>query len=441
MQYLERVRTLQDDPQALEQLYRAAAQRGEVETFQTAIEQIRQSAPESPLLDAWHYRLQLDVPEARDVPGHWKAAVPLSVLTGLLFWALSDVNRLMVADYTPYLTLVWAPLAAILALVFLTWTGKEKSPLRLGVLSGILLAVSAYVVWAAPTLLSGPHSPDVGHYITLAIPHLPLLAWGALGVLVLGLGSAAAERFAFLIKSVEVVITAGLFLTAGVAFTAITVGLFSALGVEISEMMMRLIVAGGFGLLPILALATVYDPTRTPLEQDFSQGLSRFVHTLMRLMLIPTLVVLAIYIVFIPSNFMQPFLNRDVLLVYNVMLFAVMGLLLGALPVQVGEISARMRLWLRRGMVTVAGLALVVSVYAMAAIVYRTATMGGITMNRLTVIGWNSINITLLGMLLYRQAGRNEAAWIEEMQHVFALGTNAYLVWTLLILLGIPLLF
>ncbi|RMF40102.1 MAG: hypothetical protein D6755_13770, partial [Anaerolineae bacterium] len=266
-------------------------------------------------------------------------------------------------------------------------------------------------------------------------------AWGALGLLVLGLGSTVEARFAFLIRSVEVVITAGLFLIAGVAFAGITVGLFSVLGVEISEVMMRLLVAGGFGLLPILALATVYDPTRGPLEQDFSQGLSRFVHTLMRLMLVPTLVVLAIYIVFIPMNFMEPFRHRDVLLVYNVMLFAVMGLLMGALPVQAGEVSERVRVWLRRGVVAVGGLALLVSVYALAAIVYRTVTMGGITINRMTVIGWNSINITLLGMLLYRQAGRDDTAWVDEVQRVFALGTNAYLLWTLFLLLGIPLLF
>ncbi len=441
MQYLEQVQALQDDPQALEQLYRTARQRGEDGAFQAAVEQVRQSAPESALLAAWHYRLQFDTPKGHDFPAHWRVAIPLSVVTGLLFWALSDVNRLMVADYMPHLVLVWAPLAAILALVFLTWTGKEKSPTRLGVLSGVLLAVSAYVVWAAPELLAGPNPLDIEHYLTLAVPHLPLLAWGALGLLVLGLGSTVEARFAFLIRSVEVVITAGLFLIAGVAFAGITVGLFSVLGVEISEVMMRLLVAGGFGLLPILALATVYDPTRGPLEQDFSQGLSRFVHTLMRLMLVPTLVVLAIYIVFIPMNFMEPFRHRDVLLVYNVMLFAVMGLLMGALPVQAGEVSERVRVWLRRGVVAVGGLALLVSVYALAAIVYRTVTMGGITINRMTVIGWNSINITLLGMLLYRQAGRDDTAWVDEVQRVFALGTNAYLLWTLFLLLGIPLLF
>lgn len=44
---------------------------------------------------------------------------------------------------------------------------------------------------------------------------------------------------------------------------------------------------------------------------------------------------------------------------------------------------------------------MLVSLYASAIILYRT-WQGGLTPNRLTVIGWNLINMALLVMLLYK---------------------------------------
>ena len=66
--------------------------------------------------------------------------------------------------------------------------------------------------------------------------------------------SDAENRFAFLSKSLEVFVLAGLFLIAGTVFIAITVALFDALGVQISDLAMRLLVAGGGGLIPVLAV-------------------------------------------------------------------------------------------------------------------------------------------------------------------------------------------
>ncbi len=439
MSYPDRIQSALHDPQALEKMYQTAVQSGEQGAFREAIEQAWQAAPDDLLLSAWHYRLQPEASTYDVGVSHWKKAVLFAVLTGLLFWALSDFNRLTIAGGdVPYLVLVWAPLAAAVTLFFLALTGPRPAPRRLAGLVTVLLAASAWVVWGAPALLQ---TFTLDHYLTLSGVHLPILAWGALGLMLLGWRSPTRERFAFLIKSVEVIITAGLYLMAGVAFVGITVDLFYALGIGIPEQVMRPFAVGGFGLLPVLAVASVYNPARSPAAQDFSQGLSRFVHTLMRLLLLPTLVVLVIYTLFIPFNFIQPFQERDVLIVYNIMLFAVMGLLLGATPLHEGETSDAFQRWLRRGLIGVAALALLVSVYAVAATVYRTVSMGGLTMNRMTIIGWNVINIAILGVLLYRQARSNAQEWIATTQEVFALATNAYLVWALFIVLFLPVLF
>ena len=112
--------------------------------------------------------------------------------------------------------------------------------------------------------------------------------------------------------------------------------MLSALSIELPERWMLFLAGGGFGLISIIALATIYDPRFPPGEQDFSQGLSKFIANMMRLLLPLTLLVLVIYVLIIPFNFLEPFNNRDVLIVYNIMLFAIMGLLLGATPDPVG---------------------------------------------------------------------------------------------------------
>jgi hypothetical protein len=313
----------------------------------------------------------------------------------------------------------------------------RKNYIRTVALGLGLLATAAYAMLLAP----GMEVPwKIKQYLDLAAIHIPLLCWIGLGISVLGFKSSIKDRFAFLIKSIEVIITAGLYLIAGMVFGGITIGMFEALSISLPDIWLRLIAAGGFGLLPVLAVASVYDPSAAPSDQDFDQGLSKFIATMMRLLLPLTLGVLVIYIVVIPFNFLEPFENRDVLIVYNVMLFAIMGLLLGATPFRASDLSPQLQRWLRIGIIAVAILAEVVSIYALSATIYRTVG-GGMTINRLTIIGWNSINIVLLFWLIYRQFTDAREKWIDSLQSVFSLATNAYLVWAAFLVLVNPWLF
>ena len=128
------------------------------------------------------------------------------------------------------------------------------------------------------------------------------------------------------------------------------------------------------------------------------------------------------------------------LIVYNVMLFAVMGLLVGATPVRSHDLASRHQSVLRAGILAVAILTVIISLYALSATVYRTVE-GGFTMNRLTIIGWNSVNIGILTLLVYRQFKDGREKWIDSLQSVFSWGSIGYIVWTLFLILAIPLLF
>ncbi|MBU1659939.1 MAG: hypothetical protein KKD28_00525 [Chloroflexi bacterium] len=436
MKYLSEIQSVSNDPQALENLYQNAQRENEVQAFQSAMLSYYEEMPDNVLYAAWYYRLQQSPAEARPESErrvNWGLAIPIGILTGLIFWLLSDFD-LEFVDYIPHLIFWWSPIATLGALIFLAIASRKRYQ-RTIILGAALIFAAVYVMLLAP----GQERAMQHHYVDLMVIHLPLLSWIAIGLFVLGLKSAAKDRFSFLIKSVEVMITAGLYLMAGMAFAGITFGMFGALSVDIPEVLMRLIFAGGFGLLPVLAVATIYDPRLQPGEQDFEQGLSKFIHTMMRLLLPLTLLVLVIYIFVIPFNFMEPFENRDVLIVYNVMLFAVMGLLFGATPIRPAELSPRLQTALRNGIIAVAILAALVSVYALSATVYRT--QWGITINRLTIIGWNTINIGILVALIVKQFRDGREKWIESLQLVFSIGTNAYVVWCAFLIIAIPLLF
>lgn len=438
MNLIPDIQAAKSDPQKLEQLFQQAQEKDQSGAFQSALLACYEETPDNMLYAAWFYRLSqaAPVPEKARRGVNWALAVPLSILTGLLFWLLSDFENFMIYDHLPHLVLWWSPLATMSALAFLAVTAR-KNYQRAAALGAGLLAAAAYALFLAPEL---GISWKVNHYIDLAAIHIPLLAWIALGVAVLGFRSSTEARFAFLIKSIEVMITAGLYLIAGVVFGVITVGMFQALSITLPELWLRLIMAGGFGLLPVLAVASVYDPTLSPEEQDFSQGLSKFIATMMRLLLPLTLGVLVIYILVIPFNFLEPYQNRNVLIVYNLMLFAIMGLLLGATPFRISDLSPQLQKWLRNGILTVAMLAELVSLYALSATIYRTVD-GGWTINRLTIIGWNTVNIAILFWLIYKQWKTPRERWVPALQSVFSLATNAYLVWGLFIILVIPWLF
>jgi hypothetical protein len=426
------------DPSRLESLYQAAVQRGEQTAFNAALLACYQEAPDNLLFAAWYYRLLGAPAERQPAPartGLWLLAVPLALLSGLLIGLIASANDIFL-QHIPYVVLLWAPIAASVAILFLALAAK--SYYRQAILAiGLLVIAVIYVLLISPTqtVLYGKH------YLDQMAIHLPLLAWIALGFTLLGLRALVKDRFSFLIKSIEVAITAGLYLIAGVAFGVITMGMLQALSIELPEKWMLFLAGGGFGLIPILAIASIYDPRLRPSEQDFSQGLSKFIAFMMRLLLPLTLLVLAVYVVLlIPFNFLGPFLNRDALIVFNIMLFAVVGLLLGAMPIFSNDLTPRLKTWLRYGILAVAGLAILVSLYAFAAILYRTFN-DTLTLNRLVIIGWNLINTTILGFLFYQVWRKGQAGWVEAAQVVYSRAIPAYVVWTLCVIFIIPLIF
>jgi hypothetical protein len=433
MKYIIEIQTAATNPERLEELYQLSKQANEEAEFRADLQEAYEKTPDQILYSAWKTRFDhLPLPKAKRLI-HWGLAVILGVISGLLLWSISG-SEMLLLDKVPFFILLWAPIATIPVLIYLAVISKRNYVYTAISCVGLIVA-SADVLLISPGL-----SRYQGDYLVLMVIQLPLLCWIAIGISVMGFKSSYTNRFAFLIKSIEVLIAAGIYLVFGVAFAMITLGMFSALNVNLPDTIMRLVAAGGFGLIPILAVATMYDPIASPETQDFSQGLSKFIFTMMRLLLPLALIVLIIYVFVIPFNYFAPFQNRDLLIIYNVMQFAIIGLLIGATPFKVDGLSEKLQLWLRRGIIAVTILTLVISLYALSAVIYRTVN-AEITLNRFTIIGWNIINIIILGALAFNQLRETEHLWHERLQMVFSKGTIAYLVWSIFLIVVLPLIF
>jgi len=444
--HIETIRDLADKPEELELAYRQAVRDGTEEAFTEAIEAGYAEAGSNVLLAAWHFRLAHAVEQVRGRIVAWGWALPLGVLNGLLLWLLSDDQRFRIQMTNPltgfpvYLMpavlLLAVPVSAVVMSLFLTFAGRGR-PGRTAVAAVVLAVAAAYVLLLFRQIWPRPFQDQ---FLGLMVMHLGLLAWAGVGFTALARGDGEEHRFAFLAKSMEAFVVAGLLAIAGGLFTAITIGLFNALDIQPPDVVFRLFYAGGGGLIAILAVALVYNPLVAPARQRFDEGLSKLFALLMRLLLPLTVVVLLVYLAFIPFNWREPFENRDVLVIYNAMLFAVIALLAGVTPVRSGELGEKGDRWLRRGVIALAALALIVSVYALAAIVYRTAN-DRITPNRLLFIGWNLVNIAVLAILLARQARAGRTYWVPAMHRTFAAAAMLYLAWAVAGLLVTPWLF
>ena len=443
MGYTELIHAAGSDPARLEEIYQESVRGQTAGGFADALQTAYTAEPDNLLYAAWHYRLAstatlIAAEAARHIP--WLLAVLLAAANGVLLWLLSDTGRFKIslasAIEIPYFLLLWGPLVAAFVLAYLARTGALTW--RWWGLLAAALAVTAAYGLTAYTLVAGSAVQE--QYMILAALQIPIIAWTCVGIGVFhGLGDAE-SRFAFLLKSLEIFVLGGLFLSALVVLTMVTIGLFQALGIRLPDLAQQLLIVGGAGTIPVLAVAILYDPTRPASEQAFDGGLIRLLQMLLRLFLPLTAAVLVVYLCIVPFFFWRPFENREVLIIYNAMLFAVKALLLGVTPYTLAGIGPSQQRWLRRGIVLVAAFAGIVSIYALAAISYRTL-QEGLTPNRVTFIGWNLINTGLLAYLLIRQIGKDSRTWLGAVHRTFGIGALLYAAWSTLVVFGLPWLF
>jgi hypothetical protein len=337
---------------------------------------------------------------------------------------------------------VWGPAAGVAILLYL-WLAHRR-PRADGTSGGGTASPGPTQVAWAVLVIAGfvtnalTFAPErLGSLALLSAIHLPALTWLVMGVAVLGRLEDPLERFAAVVKSIEVLVTGAIYAGVVVIFSGVTVALLTALQVQPAPRVIEATFAFLLGLVPVLAVASVYDPGLRPGSQRFGAGVTRVFFIAARLFLPLTLLVLLLVAVILPARFGALSENRATLLVFNAMLFAVMLLIVGATPLRADDPGPRAGTWLRRGIAAVAFAAAVVGAYALAAVLSR-AVHGGLTPNRLTVIGWNVVNLVTLSLLLLRQLRARREGWVRALHAAFGEGLALYALWSAFVLVALP---
>lgn len=448
MTYTEQLHLLLQDAEGLESLYQSARKQNQLEAFAAALEAEYALAPDNLLLAAWHYRLAgLEGPRLHSQQAgiRWRFLLPLGALLSVFFFVFTGFPDAVLREATAWLSILLVTIEALALSAYLVLAGRQRWRWPATVALALCALAGYAVVFSVASLrtLYGAQSLLQVHeqYYQLALIHM--LGLAALAVIWVAARTRGTQqtRHAVLLKAIEVAITAGLFSTAGGFAFMIGYGLFGALGITFQEeIIMRAGMSLAYGFVPLLALAATYEPVLSPEQQDFNRGFSRVVAFILRLLLPVALVGLVIYLAVIPFFFMAPFTSRDVLIIYNVFLFAVIGTVVGASPLYLEQSKPHQTRWLRNGLLAIAGLTILISLYALAAVLYRTAQTY-FTANRVTVIGWNIINIVLLVVMGIRILKEWRGDWASAVNRTIHDGLVVYTVWVAVLLILLPLLF
>jgi len=445
MNLKNQIDALRGDAAGLERLYKSVLDAGNAAAFKSAMEQCAGEHPEDVLFAAWAYRLgilpvphsevgaasQIDHRQSR----RWWIAILTSVILGLAFALFAgDLPPVPVpGEADPLFWLGWAPLIALGILDYLALNDRSKK--RTYFLAG--LAMLPIAVYTAATAWN--RTGDVAALIAL---HLPFVAWAVVGAaLALRHPQPARQCYAYFVKSVETVLVGAIYFGVGAMFVGLTLGIFAVLGVNIQQQHLQTVAAWGIGAIPVLALASVYDPLAAPVAQDWNSGLTRILRIITQFILPLTIGVLLVYVFwFVPAYFWRPFQERDVLIIYNATILAVLVLLTVVVSGPTGERSPRQDTFLRYGVLVLVGLILFLNIYALVAMTSRLFNYG-LTPNRYAAFGWNIVTLLMLAVVVFRQWKNRAQPWIDTFRESIARVSVLAAAWALWVLIGLPLAF
>ncbi len=248
----------------------------------------------------------------------------------------------------------------------------------------VIAAISVSIV--VINSLPGPPSDT----LDLSTIHLPLFLWVVLGyTFVAGDTKNLQKRLDFLKFNGELVLMTTIILLAGLLLVLISWGLFSLIDVEIEDFILDYVVIWGLPASPIVAAFLVQSNPRL---------LNKVSPVIAKMFTPVVLVTLIAFLVAFVVTMQNPFSDRDVLVVFNLLLVCVMAIVLFSVAEKskhpYGKIGTYLLLALTLATV-------IVNIIALSAIVYRLSEWG-ITPNRLAVLGSNLLMLANLLWLNYK---------------------------------------
>jgi hypothetical protein len=209
-------------------------------------------------------------------------------------------------------------------------------------------------------------------------------------------------------------------------FSAITIALFELIGFRIEDLYFEQIGIWGLGAIPVLSFYLVHN------NRDIASKISPIIA---KLFTPPAFVLLLIFSVMLPQAEQTIFDDRELLLMFNLILLAVMALILFSFK---NNKSNRFQNYLLLGL---ASIAIIDNLLALSAIGFRLFEFG-FSANRLALFGLNLLMISHLSYFGYRIIGviRNQAP-LEQVFNAMGIYLPVYGVWAAIVSLLFPLMF
>jgi len=375
--------------------------------------------PDSELIRFWKIRLANETePDVKSIlAADLIAIVVISLITGILVKLPAIFAQLTEEFFYPrnLAILVFNGL-----IVFTFWHNKFFEWKKL-LSYGIVIIALLLFVNVLP-------SAD-GDSVKLALIHVPLFLWCVFGIVYLSFDyNNVMKKINFIRFNGEFLIMTGLIMIAGGLLSAVTIGLFSVIGQHIEKFYMENIAVFGGVAAPIVSFYLIM--TYPNLTSKIAPVIARVFTPLVLI----TLVVYLVSLAFLQSKILE---DRDLLLLFNVMLLAVMAII-------VFSITELNKTKTRNANVLVLFILAIVTILinsiALIAIISRVTE--GFTPNRTVVLVTNVLifgNLILITKDLYK--AYLQPTNIDRVEKTVARYLTLYFVWTMVAIFVLPFVF
>lgn len=261
----------------------------------------------------------------------------------------------------------------------------------------------------------------------LAYLHLPIFMWIWIG------SSYTSNKYndnpmslAFLRYNGEFIVLYTIMAISGIILTGITMQLFYMINLDISEFYFTNIVLFGIASLSILATYLI----------DIKLNIVRNIAPLIAKLFGPlVLITLILFIVSIIITGQNPFIDRDFLLMFNIVLVIVLAISIFSI---IENSNSKITDTINCALITIA---LLIDLFALSAIIFRLNSYG-LTPNRFAVLGINIIIGIHLGLILVSYYGyfkKNKP--LQTIHNSITSYLPIYGIWSVIVILIFPLIF
>lgn len=401
------------NPENLEKLYRDNKQE-----FSKSFVGISEDY-DSDLVKFWKIRL---APEKDPVfKGFLKrdllVVILISLLTGLLV-KLPEIFGQIQVDFFYSRDLAIIVFNGIILYSF--WQNRIFDQYRILIYGFILMILTLFI-----NFLPNTKSDSV----ILSMIHIPLFLWCLFGLSFTSFDYKNTEkRIEFIRFNGELLTMTGLILIAGGLLAGITLRLFSVIEMDIKTFYFQYVVVIGGVAAPIVSSYLIR------LYPNLTNKIAPVIARVFTPLVFITLAVYLVSLIFSKSKILE---NRDLLLLFNVMLLAVMAIIVFSVSAIDKSKEKNLNVFI---LLLLACLAIVINSIALIAIISRVTS--GLTPNRTVVLVSNIlifVNLILIAKSLYESYFKNKQ--LESVEQTVARYLTIYFFWTICVIFVLPFVF